>query len=51
MAEKPKRIPGPDHPITIERNPAHITVTVGGKVIADTSESLLLSYASFPGLH
>ena len=51
MAEKARRIPGPDHPITIERNPAHITVTVGGKVIADTREALMLREASYPAVH
>ena len=50
MAEKDRRIPGPDHPITIERNPAHISVTVGGKVIADTREALTLREASYPAV-
>jgi hypothetical protein len=27
---KPIKIPGPDHPITIERNPLRVTVTVAG---------------------
>ena len=48
MAQKPRKIPGPDHPITVERNPAHITVTVGGTVIADTREALSLREASYP---
>jgi uncharacterized protein (DUF427 family) len=48
MAEKARKFPGPDHPITIERNPAHITVTVAGKVIADTREALVLREASYP---
>ena len=50
MAEKARKIPGPDHPITIDRNPAHITVTVGGKVIADTHEALMLREASYPAV-
>ena len=29
-ASKPIKIPGPDHPITIERNPARIVVSVAG---------------------
>ena len=33
-ATKPIKIPGPDHPITIERNPARIVVTVAGRVVA-----------------
>src|ERR1700749_1418488 len=48
MTEKPKRIPGPDHPITIEPNPAHITVSVGGHVVADTRDALTLREASYP---
>jgi len=31
MADKPVLPPGPDHPITITPNPAHIVVTVAGK--------------------
>ena len=48
MTEKPKRVPGPDHPITIERNPARITVSVGGRVVADTRNALTLREASYP---
>lgn len=48
MTERTKRVPGPDHPITIERNPARITVSVGGRVIADTRDALTLREASYP---
>ncbi|WP_037155018.1 DUF427 domain-containing protein [Rhizobium freirei] len=48
MSEKPVRIPGPDHPITIEEKHAHVTVSVAGKVIADTHEALALKEASYP---
>ena len=48
MTDKPRKTPGPDHPITIERNPAHITVSVGGRKIADTREALTLREASIP---
>jgi uncharacterized protein (DUF427 family) len=48
---KPKKIPGPDHPITIEPNSAHIVVSLGGQVIADTRNSLTLKEASYPGVH
>jgi uncharacterized protein (DUF427 family) len=48
MSDKPRKIPGPDHPITIERNPARVTVTVAGRVIADTRNALILSEASYP---
>jgi uncharacterized protein (DUF427 family) len=48
MTEKPKRVPGPDHPITIEHNPAHITVVVDGRVVANTRDALTLREASYP---
>ena len=39
-AAKPIKIPGPDHPITIERNPVRIVVSVAGRIVADTREAL-----------
>lgn len=45
---KPVLIPGPDHPITITPNPAHIVVTLGGRTIADTRSALTLQEASYP---
>ena len=47
-AEKPIKIPGPDHPITIERNPARVIVRVAGRVVADTRAALTLREASYP---
>ena len=49
-AAKPVKIPGPDHPITIERNPARIVVSVAGRVVADTSEALTLREAAYPAV-
>ena len=48
MPEKTQRVPGPDHPITIEHNPARITVSVGERVVADTRDALTLREASYP---
>src|SRR5580692_2102491 len=47
---KPKtiKIPGPDHPITIERNAHRIVVTIAGRVVADTRAALTLREASYP---
>src|SRR6202163_2969084 len=47
---KPKaiKIPGPDHPITIERNAHRIVVVVAGRVVADTRNALTLREASYP---
>jgi uncharacterized protein (DUF427 family) len=47
MSTKPMRIPGPDHPITIEPDPKHVTVTVAGRVIADTRAALILREANY----
>ena len=44
---KPIKIPGPDHPITIERNPARIVVSVARRVVADTQNALTLREASY----
>ena len=49
-ASKPIKIPGPDHPITIERNPARIVVTVAGRIVADTREALTLREAAYPAV-
>ena len=49
-ASKPIKIPGPDHPITIERNPARIVVSVAGRIVADTREALILHEAAYPAV-
>ncbi|SAK46316.1 DUF427 domain-containing protein [Caballeronia ptereochthonis] len=46
--DKAVKIPGPDHPITIERSPLRVIVKVDGRVIADTTEALSLREASYP---
>ena len=48
MTDKTVKIPGPDHPITIEPNPNRVVVTVAGKVVADTTEALVLREAHYP---
>ncbi len=48
LQEKQKLVPGPDHPITIERHPARVVVTVAGRVLADTREALALREADYP---
>ena len=50
MADRPIKVPGPDHPIMIEANSSRVMVTVGGKVIADTRDALTLSEASYPAV-
>ena len=39
--------PGPDHPITIARNPKRVRITFAGQVIADTTQALSLKEASY----
>src|SRR3979411_2871756 len=50
MADKHVKVPGPDHPITIEANSSRVVVKVGGKVIADTRDALTLREASYPAV-
>ena len=50
MADKVMKIPGPDHPISIEANPSRVVVEVGGKIIADTRHALTLREASYPAV-
>jgi uncharacterized protein (DUF427 family) len=40
MKEKQIKIPGPDHPISIQRNLARVVVSVAGRVVADTRNAL-----------
>jgi uncharacterized protein (DUF427 family) len=47
MTDKPILQPGPEHPITIERNPARVLVTVAGQVVADTHDALTLREAGY----
>ncbi len=42
------KIPGPDHPITIERTTGRVVVKVAGRVVADTQEALTLREANYP---
>jgi uncharacterized protein (DUF427 family) len=47
MASRAIKQPGPEHPITIERNPRRVVVSVGGRVVADTTDALTLHEASY----
>jgi uncharacterized protein (DUF427 family) len=48
--DKRMKIPGPDHPISIEANPSRVVVTAGGKIIADTRKALTLRETSYPAV-
>jgi uncharacterized protein (DUF427 family) len=43
-------VPGPDHPIAIERSANRIVVAVAGRVVADTRAALTLREASYPAV-
>ena len=51
MKTKEVKLPGPDHPISIQRNPARIVVSVAGRVVADTGNALMLREADYPPVH
>jgi uncharacterized protein (DUF427 family) len=51
MTAKPVKLPGPEHPITIERNPARVVVSVAGRVVADSRNALTLREATLPAVH
>jgi uncharacterized protein (DUF427 family) len=42
------KLPGPDHPISIERNENRVRVTFAGRVIADSTRALTLREAAYP---
>src|SRR6202049_4522109 len=47
MTDKRAKVPGPDHPIMIERNPARVVVVVAARIIADTCDAITLREASY----
>ena len=49
MTREP-RIPGPDHPITVEPASGRVVVRVGGRIIADTDKALTLREAGYPAV-
>ena len=50
MKEKQIKLPGPDHPISIQRNPARVLVSIAGRVIANTRNALALREADYPAV-
>jgi uncharacterized protein (DUF427 family) len=45
------KLPGPDHPITIEPNRKRVRVLFNGRVVADTTRALTLREASLRPVH
>ena len=50
MSEKTVKIPGPDHPITIEPTPGRVVVMAAGHVVADSRHALTLREAAYPAV-
>jgi uncharacterized protein (DUF427 family) len=50
MTREPK-IPGPDHPITIEPSTDHVVVRAGDAVIASSSAVLVLRESNYPPVY
>jgi len=48
MTTREPKIPGPDHPITIEATDARVVARVGAHVVADTTRALTLREANYP---
>ena len=48
MADTAVLQPGPDHPITVLANPKRVTVTAGGRIIANSVRALTLQEANYP---
>ncbi|MFJ4655790.1 DUF427 domain-containing protein [Nocardia sp. NPDC088792] len=50
MAARQPKIPGPDHPITVEKTGRRVVVRVGETVLADTTGALTLQEANYPAV-
>lgn len=51
MTNRQMKIPGPEHPITIDPNPKRVRVTSGGRVVADSRGALTLREGVYPPVH
>jgi uncharacterized protein (DUF427 family) len=50
MTTREPKIPGPDHPITIEKAGMRVLARVGTHVVADTTRALTLREADYPAV-
>jgi uncharacterized protein (DUF427 family) len=50
MTDKKVLVPGPDHPISLEATGTRVTVRLGGRIIADTTNAITLREASYPAV-
>jgi uncharacterized protein (DUF427 family) len=42
------KVPGPDHPISIEPNPKRVVIRLGARTLADSTQALTLREANYP---
>ena len=45
-----KKLPGPDHPITVEPTKARVVVKAGGRVVADSRDAFTLQESTYPAV-
>jgi uncharacterized protein (DUF427 family) len=50
MTERVAKIPGPDHPITVTPTGKRVTVILGGRTIADSTDALTLQESAYPAV-
>lgn len=50
MAERQRKIPGPDHPITVKDTGTRVLARVGDRVVADTARALTLQESNYPAV-
>jgi uncharacterized protein (DUF427 family) len=50
MTNRERKIPGPDHPITIENTGVRVVARVGSHQVADTTRALALREAGYPSV-
>jgi uncharacterized protein (DUF427 family) len=50
MTAKPVKVPGPEHPITVEANPSRVVVSIAGRIIADSRKALTLREGNYPAV-
>ena len=46
--KRPHKIPDASHPIAIARNPKRVIVKIGGRIVADSRNTLTVREASYP---
>ena len=51
MSDRERKLPGPDHPITVEPATSRVVVTVGDKTLVDTRSALTLRESTYPGVY